>query len=109
MKHGFTPISLERYLELHLRANPGTDRSKLIKRLRYAMDAYARGVRCQCGEPIWIVGASEVGLSCFACITGESEPDSDYEIVARKTHTPKSAVKRDMHKNRARSSPRTLF
>ena len=38
------------------------------------------GERCQCGQPIWIIGSAEVGLSCFSCITGESHPDEDYEI-----------------------------
>lgn len=85
MKRGFTPISLERYVELHLKANPGTDRQDLVRRLRYAMEADARGARCHCGERIWIIGSAEVGLSCFTCITGEAVPDEDYEIVAGDT------------------------
>src|SRR3990172_1210263 len=92
MKAGFTPISLEAYVERHLRANPSTDRSDLVKRLRSAMDAYPRGGRCQCGEPIWIIGSAQVGLSCFTCITGESTPGSDYEIVARETAPPSYAL-----------------
>lgn len=105
MKPGFKPISLEEYVELHLRSNPSTDRSDLVKRLRYAMDAHARGARCQCGEPIWIIGSAEVGLSCFTCITGESKPDSDYEIVPRRTQPPNRTVERDARKKRARPSP----
>ena len=105
MKAGFTPISLEKYVELHLRSNPSTDRSDLVKRLRYAMDASARGIRCNCGEPIWIIGSAEVGLSCFTCITGESKPDSDYEIAARESQPPKPTADRDVRKRRARSSP----
>jgi|SRR5215203_1635983 len=88
MKIGFTPISLERYVELHIGANPGTDHEDLLKRLRYAIDAHERGIRCRCGEHIWIVGSAEVGLSCFTCITGESVPDSDYEIVTDETSRP---------------------
>jgi hypothetical protein len=82
MKPEFTPISLAAYVELHLRSNPGTDRADLVKRLRYTMDAKARGERCACGQRVWIIGSAEVGLSCFTCITGEACPDSDYEIVA---------------------------
>jgi hypothetical protein len=85
MKGGFIPISLKRYVELHLRVNPGTDREDLIRRLRYAMEAHARGERCHCGAPIWIAGSAEAGLSCFTCITGEAVPDSDYEIVEHDT------------------------
>jgi hypothetical protein len=80
MTVGFTRISLEDYVELHLRANPGTKRADLIARLRHAMRAYRKGVRCQCGNPIWIIGSAEVGLACFTCITGEAEPDHDYEL-----------------------------
>jgi hypothetical protein len=80
-KRGFVPISLKRYVKLHLRANPATNREDLVRRLREAMDADAKGVVCRCGNPIWIIGSAEVGLSCFTCITGEPRPDSDYEIA----------------------------
>ena len=81
MRRGFAPISLKRYVKLHMRANPGTDRDDLVRRLRAAIDADARGVLCRCGNRIWIIGSAEVGLSCFTCITGEPFPDHDYEIV----------------------------
>jgi hypothetical protein len=80
-KRGFVPISLKRYVNLHLRANPGTNRGDLERRLREAIDADANGVVCRCGNPIWIIGSAEVGLSCFTCITGEPRPESDYEIA----------------------------
>ena len=81
MKAGFAPILLEDYVELHLRANPGTDRAELIARLEYAMDAYRKDIRCQCGAPIWIIGSAEAGLACFTCITLQAAPDHDYEII----------------------------
>ncbi len=80
MMTGFTPIRLEDYVQQHLRSNPDTDRADLIDRLHYAITAFRRGERCRCGQPIWIIGSAEVGLSCFTCITGESEPVEDYEI-----------------------------
>jgi len=80
MKPGFTPIALQDYVELHLRSNPGTKRAELIERLQYAIDAFRRDTRCQCGAPIWIIGSAEAGLACFTCITGEAAPDNDYEI-----------------------------
>lgn len=80
MTTGFTPIRLEDYVALHLRANPGVQRADLVKRLHYAIAASNRGERCRCGEPIWIIGSAETGFSCFTCITGESYPDEDYEI-----------------------------
>ena len=81
MKAGFTAILLEDYVELHLRANPGTDRAELIARLEYAIDAYRKDIRCQCGAPIWIIGSAEAGLACFTCITEQVAPDRDYEII----------------------------
>ena len=80
MTNGFAPIRLEDYVERHLRSNPDTKRKDLIHRLHYAIAAFRRGEHCQCGQPIWIIGSAEVGLACFTCITGESEPDRDYEI-----------------------------
>jgi len=81
MKPGFTPIRLEDYVELHLRANPDAKRAELIARLEDAIDAYQKDIRCQCGARIWIIGSAEAGLACFTCITGEAVPDSDYEIA----------------------------
>lgn len=81
MKAGFTPIRLQDYVELYLRANPGTNRGELIARLESAFDAYRKDIRCVCGAPIWIIGSAEAGLACFTCITQQAAPDSDYEIT----------------------------
>jgi hypothetical protein len=80
MKFGFNPITLEDYVEKHLLSNPDTERTDLVTRLHRAIAAYKADKRCSCGEVIWIIGSAEVGLSCFTCITGETNPDSDYEI-----------------------------
>ncbi len=80
MNSGFTPIRLEKYVEMHLRSNPGVKREELVRRLTRAMEAARRGARCHCGAPIWILGSAEVGLGCFTCITGDAAPDQDYEI-----------------------------
>lgn len=88
MKTGFMPIGLEDYIELHLRSNPDSQRADLVKQLEHAIGAYQRGVRCQCGAPIWIVGSAQAGLACFTCITGEGVPDHDYEIDLAHGGTP---------------------
>jgi hypothetical protein len=77
---GFVPISISRYVELHLASNPGTDRQDLMTRLQKAVEASKSGSRCACGAPIWVIGSAEVGMACFTCITGEAVPDDDYEI-----------------------------
>ena len=81
MESGFTPISLDDYVALHLQVNPGENRAELVKRLRSAMAEHRAGVRCACGAPLWIVGSAQAGHACFTCITGKSTPDGDYEIV----------------------------
>jgi hypothetical protein len=77
----FLPISIDDYVQKHLAGNRGVDRSDLIERLNSALASARAGVRCECGERIWVIGSAEVGLSCFTCITGEAEPDDDYEIA----------------------------
>ena len=79
MKTGFTPIPLRDYVELHLHANPEVGRTELIQQLESAIAAHRAGVRCQCGAPIWIIGSAQA-LGCFACITGQLEPEQDYAI-----------------------------
>jgi len=81
MDSGFTAIALDDYVALHLQANPGENRAELVKRLRSTVGAHRAGVRCACGAPLWIVGSAQAGYGCFACITGGSTPDGDYEIV----------------------------
>jgi hypothetical protein len=81
MKAGFSPISLEKYVEIHLKSNPGTDRKQVTRALKKALAAYKRGAKCpNCGDPIWVIGSAFAGNMCFTCITGEAFPDHDYEI-----------------------------
>ncbi len=80
MKAGFTPIKFDDYVERHLESNPGCSRKEITDGLKDALSAYKKGVRCDCGEPIWVIGSAVIGYSCFACITGEAKPDDDYEI-----------------------------
>jgi hypothetical protein len=77
---GFVPISMAQYVELHLAANPGTDREEFTARVTGAVEASRSGTRCRCGAPIWVIGSAEAGIGCFTCLTGEATPDGDYEI-----------------------------
>ena len=77
---GFTPIGLEDYIQRHLKDNPGTNRKEIESGLRSALADHKAGVKCDCGNPIWVIGSAVVGNTCFACITGETVPDSDFEI-----------------------------
>src|ERR1019366_9511439 len=77
----FVPIKLGDYVRLFPKSNRGRERERVSARLRKALEAYQAGERCDCGEPIWVVGSAEAGHSCFTCITGEADPSEDYEIA----------------------------
>ena len=76
----FASISIEKYIKIHLKSNPEENEKDLRKHLERALDAYQKGVKCACGNDIWVVGSAFAGNSCFTCITGEANPDGDYEI-----------------------------
>jgi len=77
---GFISISINKYVEKYLINNPSESEMDLRRRLDSAIEAYRNGVRCSCGNDIWVVGSAALGNSCFTCITGESHPNEDYEI-----------------------------
>jgi hypothetical protein len=79
---GFVPISIAKYIPLHMKSNPGEQRATLETALRESLEAAKRGECCDCGEPIWALGSAIAGRGCFTCITGESSPTGDYEITA---------------------------
>ncbi len=80
MKTGFTPIKLKEFVEKHIKSNPGTSRKEITASLQAALSDYKSGVKCVCGNPIWVIGSAVVGNGCFTCITGEALPHDDYKI-----------------------------
>jgi hypothetical protein len=79
-KPGFVPISMEDYIALHLKGDHNFTRDELEKWLKSSLSDFKRGVKCSCGNPLWVIGSAIVGNACFTCITGEAFPDGDYEI-----------------------------
>ena len=77
---GFIPISINAYIKIHLKNNPSENEKDLRKRINCALADYKSGVKCSCGNDIWVIGSASVGNACFTCITGESYPTEDYEI-----------------------------
>ena len=80
MKQGFIPVSIKEYVTLHLKHNKDQDPKSLTADLNDALGAYKHGVKCACGNPIWVIGSALSGYACFTCITGEAYPEDDYEI-----------------------------
>jgi hypothetical protein len=66
---------------MHLKANPGENARQWTARLQATLNAFKAGKRCHCGEPIWVIGSTEVGHMCFSCITASTDDSEDYEIA----------------------------
>ena len=79
-KEGFTPISIDAYVELHAKSSPDDKPEDMRAWLQRALRDHKAGVKCHCGNPIWVIGSAVAGNACFTCITGEAHPDSDFEI-----------------------------
>jgi len=77
---GFVPISIDKYIKIHLKSNPTFNENELRQSLHRALKDYNNAIKCSCGNDIWVIGSAIVGNSCFTCITGESYPNEDYEI-----------------------------
>jgi len=77
---GFIPISIDGYIKKHLKSNPSENETDLRKGLNIALTDHEKGIKCSCGNDIWVIGSAAVGNSCFTCITGEGYPTGDYEI-----------------------------
>jgi hypothetical protein len=77
---GFLPVRIDQYIKQYLRNNHGTDSQALRLAVEDALAAWRQGVRCACGNPIWVAGSAVAGYGCFTCITGSAEPNGDPEI-----------------------------
>ena len=78
---GFVPISIDDYVVRHLKSNPGDSIDDITAALRDALRADRSGVRCDCGEQLWVIGSAVAGFGCFTCITGEAYPEHDFELA----------------------------
>jgi hypothetical protein len=86
----FAPISFDHYVDLHMKSNPGENRSDFRQRLKEAVEAKRAGELCDCGNPIWAIGSAAAHYACFTCITGEADCSDDYEIIeALSSESPK--------------------
>jgi len=79
-KTGFTPICIENYVVRHARSNRDDEPEDVPKWLERVLRDHKAGVRCRCGNPLWVIGSAVAGNACFTCITGEARPYSDFEI-----------------------------
>lgn len=80
----FSPISIDKFIEMSVKSNPGTSKKELKSSLMESVDLKLKGAKCDvCGSSIWAIGTSIVGWNgCFTCITGEVDNSEDFEIDA---------------------------
>jgi hypothetical protein len=76
----FIPITMDAYVKQHLENYPETNERNLRDQLETALAAFHRGVTCDCGNDIWVIGSASVGNSCATCITGETSLNDYLEI-----------------------------
>ena len=76
----WTPITIDKYVKLHLKKNPKENEKVLRVRIEAALEDYKNGEKCKCGRDLWIVGSASSPFGCFKCITGKNYPTGDYEI-----------------------------
>jgi len=73
-KTGFMPISIDAYVVRHARSNPDDKPAQVRAWLRRALRDHKAGVKCRCGNPIWVIGSAIAGNACFTCITAKPGP-----------------------------------
>jgi len=78
---GFVPIEIDEHIRKFVHRNKGQKPAEARARVQRALRDYKAGIRCSCGEPIWVLGSAEAGNACFTCITGDVDPSDDYEIA----------------------------
>lgn len=76
----FKGITIEKFIKLQIKDDSSVNKAQLEQTLNRALKDYQNGVKCHCGNDIWVIGSAFFGNSCFTCITGESTPTDDYEI-----------------------------
>jgi hypothetical protein len=77
---GFVPVSIDRFIRQYLNNNKHADAATVRAGIDDALAAWRQGVRCACGNPLWVAGSAVAGYGCFSCITGSAQPDGDPEI-----------------------------
>ncbi len=76
----FVPISIDNFIEKQRINDPKTDVVQLKKDLIHFRKLKTDGVKCSCGNDLWVIGSAYSVKGCFTCITMETDCSEDYEI-----------------------------
>lgn len=80
MNYHFTKIPVDNFIKDFKKKNPKEDFDQLRKDLLYFRQLKKNGVKCNCGNALWVIGSAISGKGCFTCTTGETDSSDDYEI-----------------------------
>ncbi len=80
MNYNFVPINIEKFAQMVVKNNKEDKKENVIKAIKASIKDVRKGIKCSCGNPIWVAGSAFTGNSCFTCITGETDTSEDYEI-----------------------------
>lgn len=78
---GYRPVTVDQFIKQYLLNNKDANGDAVRAGVEDALAAWRQGVRCACGNPIWVAGSAVAGYACFSCITGSAQPDGDPEIA----------------------------
>lgn len=73
----FTPISIDNYVKIHLKNHPNETEENVQKLLNASLTNFQNGIKCSCGNDIWVIGSAFAGIKCFSCITGNNNPTDE--------------------------------
>lgn len=76
----FTKISIDSFIEKHTKGKLDNEAKQLKKDLIHFQELKKEGVKCNCGNDLWVIGSAISGKGCFRCITMETDCSDDYEI-----------------------------
>lgn len=77
----FLPISVEEYIDLCLENSDGFSGEELRHLLSDSLYAFRQGVRCKCGNPLWVIGSAITGeYGCYKCLIGQDSSEAVFEI-----------------------------
>lgn len=77
----FIPVSVNAFVRQYIQKNKDADADSIRAAVEDALAAKQQGVRCACGNPLWVAGSAVAGYGCFSCISGSAEPEGDPEVI----------------------------
>ena len=76
----FKKLSIDSFIEKQNKSGKNIDTKQLKKDLTYFQQLKNQGIKCDCGNDLWVIGSAISGKGCFTCITMETDCSNDYEI-----------------------------